>query len=101
MPAFTRTNGAAQVYSAVGREITLTSFSKTNITQAELDTIVTEIQKTSSVVAIGGDQTSGAPFVAGTSDVVHIISEGPAPTVGSNYGGVTGCTSARVCRFFQ
>lgn len=100
MPAFTRTNGNVQVYGAVGRDITLTSFSKTNMTQAELNTIVNEIQKTSSVVAIGSDQASGAPFVSGTSDVVHIITEGPAPTVGSNYGGVTGCTSALVSRFF-
>jgi hypothetical protein len=97
MAIFTRINGKSEVFSAAGRQIALTSFSKTNMTQAELDAVVAYIQLTASVLAIGSDATGG--FVAGTSDVVTIITEGPAPAAGSNFGGVTGVTSAVVSYF--
>lgn len=97
MAIFARVNGKSEVFSAAGRQITLTSFSKTNITQAELDAVVAYIQLTASVLAIGADAAGG--FVAGTSDVVSIITEGPAPAAGSNFGGVTGVTAAVISHF--
>jgi len=89
-------------FGAAGRRLALTSFSKTNMTQAELDAVVQFIQLTSSVTAIGSDQsTENAAFVAGTSDVVYIVTEGPAPVAGTNFGGVTGVTAAVVCYLDQ
>lgn len=97
----TKVHGKTQSFGAVGRQIALTSFSKTNLTQAEVDAVVAAIQQTASVTAIAGDQTSGEPFVAGTSDAVYILTEGPAPAAGSNFGGVTGVTAAVVAYFAQ
>ena len=66
----------ANTYSG-DKELSLTSLSKTNITQDELDGCIQFIQLTATVVAIGDDTSGG--FNAGASDVVHILSEGPAP----------------------
>ena len=79
------------------RQISLTSLSKTNITQDELDACIQFIQLTATVVGIGDDTAGG--FNAGASDVVHIISEGPAPAAGSNFAGQTGVTAAVVSLF--
>ena len=98
MATFARVNGATEAFGAVGRQIALTSFSKTNMTQAELDAVVAYIQLTASVTAIGSD-SSDATFTSGATDVVHIITEGPAPAAGSNFGGVTGVTAAVVAYF--
>jgi hypothetical protein len=88
-----------QSFSALGRPLSVVSLSKTNITQAELDAAVNFINLTARVSAVGSDQVSGEPFVTGVSDVVHVIVEGPAPAAGSNFGGVTGLTSAVVSYF--
>lgn len=86
----------AQTYSG-DRQISLTSLSKTNITQDELDACIQFIQLTATVVGIGDDTAGG--FNAGASDVVHILSEGPAPAAGSNFAGQTGVTAAVVSLF--
>lgn len=89
-------------FGAAGRRLALTSLSKTNITQAELDACIQYIQLTSTVTAVGSDQsTENSAFVAATSDVVYVISEGPAPTAGSNFGGVTGVTAAVTALYDQ
>lgn len=62
-------SGQVRPFAAIGREIFVKSFSKTNITQAELNAIAQEVQLTSSIVAIGA-------FTAGTSDVVNMIIDG-------------------------
>jgi hypothetical protein len=98
MAVVTKVNGSTQAFSAVGRQIALVSLSKTNITQAELDAAITFIQLTASVTAIGVDSSDGV-FAGGTTDVVHVITEGPAPAAGSNFGGVTGVTAAVVAYF--
>ena len=77
--------------------LALTSLSKTNLTQAELDSAIAFIQLTATIVGIGDDTTGG--FNAGASDVVHVLSEGVAPAAGSNFGGVTGVTAAVVAYF--
>lgn len=89
-------------FGAAGRRLALTSLSKTNITQAELDACIQFISLTSSVTAIGSDQsTENSAFVAGTSDVVYVISEGPAPVAGTDFGGVTGVTAAVTALYDQ
>lgn len=100
MATFARVNGATEAFGAVGRQIALTSFSKSNMTQAELDAVVAYIQLTASVTAIGVDTSDGV-FATGATDAVHIITEGPAPAAGSNFGGVTGVTAAVVAYFPQ
>jgi hypothetical protein len=92
MAVFTRVNGKTDAFSAVGRAIALTKFAKTNMTQTELDAVVTVIQQTASVTAIGTDAAGG--FVSGTTDAVYIITEGPAPAAGNNFGGVSGVTAS-------
>jgi hypothetical protein len=86
----------ANTYSG-DKELSLTSLSKTNITQDELDACIQFIQLTATVVGVGDDTAGG--FNAGASDVVHILSEGPAPAAGSNFAGQTGVTAAVVSLF--
>jgi hypothetical protein len=87
----------ANTYSG-DRQVALTSLSKTNMTQDELDAAIQFIQKTATVIGVGDDTTGG--FNAGASDVVYILSEGPAPEAGSNFGeGSTGVTAAVVAYF--
>ena len=95
-------NGKTQSEGAAGRKLALTSFSKTNMSQSEIDLVVQAVSLASSITAIGSDQTTvNSAIVAGTSDVLYILTEGPAPVAGSNYGGVTGVTAAVVCYFDQ
>ena len=87
----------AQTYSG-DRQVALTSLSKSNMTQDELDAAIQFIQKTATVIGVGDDTTGG--FNAGVSDVVYILSEGPAPSAGANFGeGTTGVTAAVVAYF--
>ena len=87
----------AQTYSG-DRQVALTSLSKSNMTQDELDAAIQFIQKTATVIGVGDDTTGG--FNAGASDVVYILSEGPAPEAGANFGeGATGVTAAVVAYF--
>lgn len=59
----------AAPFTAIGRDVFIKSFAKTNITQAELNELVKAVQLTSTITAIGA-------FTAGTSDVVNMIIEG-------------------------
>lgn len=97
----TKVHGNTQSFGAVGRQIALTKFAKTNLTQAEVNAVVAYIQQTASVTALAGDQSTGEAFVAGTTDNVWILTEGPAPAAGSDFGGVTGVTASVVCYFNQ
>ena len=68
----------AAPFTAIGRDVFIKSFSKTNITQAELDALVQTVQLTSTITAIGA-------FTAGTSDVVNMIIEGADVASASGY----------------
>lgn len=68
----------AAPFSAIGREVFIKSFAKTNITQAELNALVKTVQLTSTITAIGA-------FTAGTSDVVNMIIEGADVTAVDGY----------------
>ena len=98
MATLTNTNRKMEVVYA-GKMVTLITLSKTNITQAELDTCITHIGTTATIVGVGDDTAGG--FNAGASDVVHVLVEGIVPAVGANYGGATGVTAAAVAAFFE
>jgi len=72
----------AAPFSAIGRTVFIKSFSKTNITQSELNLIVQEVALTATVTAIGA-------FDAGVSDVVNMIIEGADVTTITSVGSVT------------
>jgi hypothetical protein len=68
----------AAPFTAIGRDVFIKSFAKTNITQTELDALVQTVQLTSTITAIGA-------FTAGTSDVVNMIIEGADVSAVSGY----------------
>jgi hypothetical protein len=87
------TTGAGKAGENVGKNINVATLAKTNITQAELDSALTSLALTSTIVVVG-------PFVAGTTDVVGIITEGPAVADdSSNAFGITGAAWAAVAGF--
>ena len=98
MATLTNTNRKMEVVYA-GKMVTLITLSKTNITQAELNTCINHIGTSGTIVGVGDDTAGG--FNAGASDVVHVLVEGIVPAVGANYGGATGVTAAAVAAFFE
>ena len=68
----------AAPFTAIGRDVFIKSFAKTNITQTELDALVQTVQLTSTITAIGA-------FTAGTSDVVNMIIEGADVSAATGY----------------
>ena len=96
MASLTKVHGNSKVFYA-GKEVALTKLAKTNMTQDELDQALAFIQLTATIVGVGDDTTGG--FNAGASDEVHVLSEGIAPTAGSDFGGVTGVTASVLAHF--
>lgn len=92
MAIFARVNGKAEQFGAIGRTVQLLSFSKTNISQAEMDSLVNFIQLTNTVTGI-------SEFEADVTDVAYMLVEGPTLAGGANFGGVTGVTAAVVTSF--
>lgn len=93
MAIFARVNGKAEQFGAIGRTVQLMSFSKTNITQAELDSLVNFLQLTNTVTGI-------SEFEAGVTDVAYMLIEGPTVADdASDFGGVTGVAGATVATF--
>jgi hypothetical protein len=93
--------------SDAGRTL-IVSVSKTDITDAELNTVINfmTISKGSSglgdsaFTVAGVGTANGSPFVAGTTDVVYLRLQGTGVlTPGSDFAGVTGATVAVVCVF--
>ena len=87
----------------LGPKTRILSFSKTNITQAELDSLVRAltaggVSGTDDAVTVAGISA----FEAGVTDVVYMAIQGTgALTAGADYRGVTGVTMAVVCTFDQ
>lgn len=80
------------------RTVSLVKLNKSNMTQAELDSAIQHMQTTCTIIGIGDDTTGG--FNTGASDNVHVLAEGPVPTVGADYGvGSTGVTASIVAYF--
>ena len=87
------TTGANKAGENVGKNIHVKTLSKTNITQAELDSVLLQIGMTSTIVVVG-------PFTAGATDVLGIITEGPEIADDSSDAfGVTGAAWAAVSGF--
>lgn len=83
----------ASVFSAMGKDMAVTTLSKTNMTQAELNTAIQFIELTTTVVGIGDDTAGG--FNTGASDAVVVLTEGGvAPAAGGTFAGVTGLTAS-------
>ena len=92
MATVTNTHDAAGQLNTTGRALQLVSMSKTNITQAEMNAVVTYVELTGSIVGISA-------FIDGATDVVYMLVEGPTVAAGASFGGVTGVTSAAVADF--
>lgn len=92
MAVFARVNGKTEGFNGFGRSAQLVSFSKTNMTQAEADSVVQVVQLTNSITGIG-------TFEAGVTDVLYMLVEGAGVSAGANFGGVTGVTAAVVDTF--
>lgn len=94
--------------SDAGRTLII-SVSKTNMTDDELNTIINYMTLSqgsagtgdSAFTIAGVGTATGAPFVAGTTDVVYLRLQGTGEyTVdASNAHGVTGAATALVCVF--
>jgi hypothetical protein len=93
--------------SDAGRTL-IVSVSKTNITDAELNSVINfmTISKganglgDSAFTVAGVGTADGSPFVSGTTDVVYLRLQGTgALTAGADFAGVTGATVAIVCVF--
>ena len=91
MATLSNPNANAGVVYA-GKMVTLITLSKTNISQAELNTCIKHIGTTGTIVGVADDTAGG--FNAGASDKVTVVVEGPYPALGANYGGATGVTGA-------
>jgi VCBS repeat-containing protein len=84
MATLTRVNGAAAPMEQVGRDLFVKNFAKENMTQAQLESLVTAVQQTSTITVIGA-------FTAGTSDSVNMIIEGADITAN-----IAGCVTTTV-----
>jgi len=116
MPSLTATTVAANYLKNVranglGPRTLIVSISKTDITDAELNTIIDYMTTShgsngsgdSAFVVAGVGTATGAAFVAGTTDVVYLALQGTGTyTVdASDAHGVTGAATALVAVFDQ
>ena len=70
MAVFARVNGVTENFGAFGRTIQVLNCAATDMTQAQIDTLVQLLQATNTVSGI-------SEFVAGTTDVLYVAVEGP------------------------
>ena len=93
--------------SDAGRTL-IVSVSKTNITDAELQSVINYMTLAHGSAGVGDSAftvaglgtADGSPFVSGTTNVVYLRLQGTgALTAGADYAGVTGATVAIVAIF--
>jgi hypothetical protein len=70
MAVFARVNGATENFGAFGRSLQVLNCAATNMTQAQIDTLVQLLQATNTVSGI-------SEFTAGTTDTLYVAVEGP------------------------
>lgn len=70
MAVFARVNGKSENFGAFGRTLQVLNCAATNMTQAQIDTLVQLLQATNTVSGI-------SEFTAGTTDVLFVAVEGP------------------------
>jgi len=73
----------AAPFTAIGRDVFIKAFAKTNASQTDLNNLVKAVQLTSTITAIGA-------FTPGVSDVVNMIIEG------ADVGDLAGFTATNV-----
>jgi hypothetical protein len=103
-PAFNKKAKSGQGIAGRTRIINL---AKTNITQAELDSVLQFLQAggvagTNDAHTVVGVQplTESGVFTPGTTDAVQVAIQGTGVcTVDSNFGGVTGITATLIAEF--
>lgn len=66
----TKVHGTSQNFGAIGRTVQILNCAATNMTQAQINTLIQSLQLTNSVTGI-------SEFVAGTTDVLFVAVDGP------------------------
>lgn len=66
----TKVHGNTQNFGAIGRTVQILDCAATNMTQAQINTLIQTLQLTNSVTGV-------SEFVAGTTDVLFVAVEGP------------------------
>lgn len=88
--------------NGLGAATSIVNIAKTNITEAELKTILDDMAQDGQTVA-GVATADGSAFVGGTTDVVLVAIQGAAAAgytpEGSNAHGVTGAVTTLVALF--
>lgn len=87
MAVFARVNGKSENFGAFGRSLQVLNCALTNMTQAQIDTLIQLLQINNTVSGI-------SEFVAGTTDVLFVAVEGPTiadATIGA-FAVTTSCT---------
>ena len=105
----TNVNKKAKAGNGLGPRTRIITLAKTNMTQAELDEVIQDLQQggtagTDDAVTIAGISvlTESGVFTAGTTDAVQVAVQGTGVlTAGANYLGVTGVTMAIIADFNQ
>ena len=97
--------------NGLGPRTLVVTISKTDITDAQVNTIVNYMTSahgnggtgdSAFVVAGLAGSAAGAAFVSGTTDVVYVALQGTGEiTTGADYAGVTGATTAVIATFDQ
>ena len=70
MAVFARVNGKSENFGAFGRSVQVLDCAATNMTQAQIDTLVQLLQATNTVSGI-------SEFTAGSTDTIYVAVEGP------------------------
>ena len=86
--------GAGKHGENIGKNINVQVLSSTNLTQAQLDSVLEQIAQTTTIVSVG-------PFTAGVTDALGIVTEGDAKVAddSSNAFGISSATWATVTGF--
>ena len=86
------TTGRTELSENIGKDIQVINVAKTNITTAELNTMMETLSMTTTVIAIKG--AAAFDHTNSTTDAFNVIIEGGSYTVeGSNALGVTGAVT--------
>ena len=92
------TTGRTELAENIGKDIQVINVAKTNITTAELNTMIETLSMTTTVIAIKG--AAAFDHAGSTTDAFNVIIEGGAYAVeGSNALGVTGAVTTLAVGF--
>ena len=102
-------NYDAKAGNGLGPRTRILSLAKTNMTQAELDSVITALQAggtkgVDDAVTVAGISvlTESGVFTSGTTDAVQVAVQGTGVlTAGADYRGVTGVTMSVIADFNQ